>query len=187
MHIEQLQVVGLYCGEHSEVITKSACQSITLDWDGVGGDARHRGDRRGTGGYTRKWSACVGNEIEQLRLNWNASLAQSGSPFQVSRIDPSWLGANILFSDRENFSTFYPHVFKFPSGLVLYASMTNQPCIYAGLNILRQLYEDRPEEELKSAAALFPKASRSLRGIVGGVVPENYGSINIGDMVSCYS
>ncbi len=139
MRTEQLEVVLLYRGDKQEDITKAASRSITVDWQGIVGDARHRGDVRGDGGCARKWSACARNEIEQIRLNWNALLVQHGIELQLSSIDPGWLGANIVFSDRANFSSHFPHVFKFPSGLELYASMTNEPCIHAGMNIIRQV------------------------------------------------
>jgi len=39
---------------------------------------RHYGDTRGTGGYSRKWSACVPNEISEIVENWNQLLKKKG-------------------------------------------------------------------------------------------------------------
>lgn len=112
-----LEVLGVFKGSSENSITKAPERAIHVDWDGIVGDQRHRGDVRGTGGYSCKWSAGILSEIETMKEIWNRELEERGIKIPpIGKIDPSWLGFNIIFSEFPGFTSKPPHVFKFPSG-----------------------------------------------------------------------
>lgn len=183
-----LEVLGVFKGSSKDLITKDPQGTIYINNGGVRGDARHYGDLRGSRGTSRKWLAVIPSEIEQIRLNWNQVLEENGIVIPaIEKIDPAWLGPTMLLSNLEGFSTNFPNNLRFQSGLCLYTSISNVPCIAAGGNILRNLFGDTLDDEtIKKAAMLFPTAAKGLHGVVGGVFIDHYGTVSVGDKVFCY-
>ena len=169
-------VQALYVGD-AKGLEKTPCDTLSLTLEGITGDkhagftkkadARNPEYKRGTlMRNDRQWSAVAPDE-----------LAEAARQMGIKQIDPSWVGANLAFTDIPNF-TLLPKGTKliFPSGAVLLVEAENMPCVLPG-RVIASKYPD-----LKLSPNRFPKAAMHKRGLVG--VIERAGVVHVGDVVT---
>jgi MOSC domain len=151
----------------------TSCPSLELDLEGIVAN-RHRG-------WTRKADARVPylkrgtimRNDRHLSLVSVEDLAEMARRLDLERIEPSWIGANIVVSGLPQFS-FLPrgtHLFT-TGGAVLTVTDQNDPCTLSGAAIAAQC-PARPEVKLN-----FPKLAHGLRGVVA--VVEHAGQVAVG-------
>jgi MOSC domain-containing protein YiiM len=169
----EIKVEALLLGTDPHSLLKSHTDALELELDGIVGDkhrgfakpadGRDRGVARGT--PVRNWRQWTAVSVEELRM--------VAERLAVLGIDPSLLGANILFSGIERL-TQIPRgaTIWFPDGAVLAVEGENAPCIGPGRQIAEQFPRVKPED--------FPKAASHLRGLVGVVYKA--GRIKVGDL-----
>jgi MOSC domain-containing protein YiiM len=144
--------------------------ALQVDLRGIPGD-RHYGFMRKAGARERWYPS--GTEIRsgrQLTIVAVEELAEIARRMELPRIDPGWIGANVVVSGIPNFSLLPWGTRLFcADGAVLVNEGGNAPCRLAGAEIARN-FPDR--ERLDT---LFPKAAVCLRGILASV--ERAGTI----------
>lgn len=150
-------------------------EALTVDLQGIPGD-RHYGFTRPAGARERWYKA--GTPIRsgrQLTIVSAEELAEIARGMALPRIDPGWIGANLVVSGVPDF-TLLPWGTRlfFEGGAVLVNEGDNAPCRFAGAEIGRH-YPERAGLDL-----LFPKQAQNLRGIVASV--ECAGIIRAGPM-----
>ncbi len=120
-----------------------------------------------------------GTEIRntrQVSLISVEDVAQIASTMGLDRLEPEWLGANILLSGIPNFTTVPPSSrLIFSSGASLVVDMENQPCKFPG---------DIIEKSHPGYGNLFAKSALGLRGITAWV--EREGEIARNDTVALH-
>jgi hypothetical protein len=143
---------------------------LTVDLQGIPG-GRHYGFTRKAGARERWYDA--GMEMRsgrQLSIVSVEELAEIARRMDLPRIEPGWIGANIVVSGLPDFSLLpWGTRLFFGDGAVLVNEGDNAPCRFAGAEIARHF----PERERLDI--LFPKAAICLRGIVVSV--ERAGTI----------
>lgn len=153
-----------------------ACDSLELTMEGIAGD-RHGGFTRRSGGrepyYPRGTEMC--NE-RQLSILASDELALVARRMELDRIEPGWIGGNIVLDGIANLSLLPPRTrLVFEGGAVVRIDGDNAPCRAAGKSIAGHF----PEREGLDLA--FPKQAVHLRGLVGYV--EKAGVIASGEGV----
>jgi MOSC domain-containing protein YiiM len=153
-------------------------ERLALALEGVVGDAQHFGFTRKSGGR-EPWhprGTVVAND-RQVSVVCPAELAIVAERMEIDRIEPGWIGANLVVSGVERLS-FLPRGTRlaFPSGATLFVTDQNGPCRFAGASIARN-YPGRSGLDL-----LFPKVAQGLRGFVAMV--ERAGMVQPGEAVS---
>jgi hypothetical protein len=103
-------------------------------------------------------------------------LARIAGNLGVERIEPEWLGANLVVSGIAKFTELPPSSrLLFSSGAALVVDNENAPCRYPA---------DVVERHYPGAGARFVAAARNLRGVVGWV--EREGEIATGDEIALH-
>jgi len=144
--------------------------SLTVELDGIAG-SRHRG-------WAGRADARVpylprGTPIRNTRhitLVSSEDLAEAARRLDIPRIDPRWIGANLLIEGIARLS-FLPRGARLfcEGGAILIVEDMNAPCRGAGAAIASH-NPGRPELELE-----FPKQCQRLRGLIASV--EHPGAI----------
>ncbi len=150
--------------------------ALKLDLQGIPGD-RHYGFTRRAGArepwFKRGEIIRSGRQISIVSAE---ELAQIAEIMNVPRIEPGWIGANILVTGVPGFTVLpWGSRLCFGDGAVLVNEGQNAPCRYAGAAIARH-YPDRQDLD-----RLFVKAAKHLRGIVASV--EREGMITPGPLL----
>jgi hypothetical protein len=156
-----------------------AVETLLLDHQGIPG-TRHYGFTRKAGPrepwYPRGLEMRSGRQITLVSVEELAAIA---SAMQVDRVEPEWIGANIVTSGIANLT-------RLPSGTrivfaeaVLVVEAPNAPCKIAGNAIARHLTPNAPSGGLDLA---FPKMAKGLRGLVASV--ERAGTIRAGEVIT---
>jgi hypothetical protein len=144
--------------------------ALEVDLQGIPGD-RHYGFTRKAGARERWYK--TGMEMRsgrQLTIVSAEELADIARRMELPRIEPGWIGANIVISGIPNFSLLPWGTRLFcGDGAVLVNEGDNAPCRLAGAEIARNF----PERERLDM--LFPKAAVCRRGIVASI--ERAGTI----------
>ena len=168
------RVTSLLINKDATDLTSAPVPHIELDYTGFPGDIHS--------GLTRK--SCVrvreqypkNTEIRNTRQISALSLEelkQIAEAMQIERIDPSWVGANLIVSGIPHFSRLPPSSrLIFQSGASLVVDMENAPCKFPGEIIDRHF----PGKGLQ-----FAKKAQNQRGITLWV--ERTGQITVGDEV----
>lgn len=172
-------------GGGSRAFVTRAAASVTLDLAGIVGD-RHSGTSR-KAGPREPWlpRGTVMRNDRQLSAVCPAELGVVARRLSADRIEPEWLGANLLVSGLPEFSRLAPGsrlAFggqwggkgRFDGGAVLRVEGYNFPCRKAGRALADAL--GRPELEFA-----FVREAAELRGLVLSV--EVAGVIVPGDAV----
>jgi hypothetical protein len=170
------RVAALATGVGSAIATRSVAR-LDLTAEGIPGD-RHSG-------FARKADARVPwyRRGEMIRNERQVSIVSQeemqaiAARLGVERIEPEWLGANVVLSGLASLS-FLPRgtLLFFRSGAALVVTGQNAPCRIAGRSIAR---ESGASEEV--AHRFAPVATR-LRGLVAAV--DRPGGIATGDEIS---
>jgi hypothetical protein len=149
--------------------------ALKVDLQGIPGD-RHYGFTRKAGARERWYDA--GTEMRsgrQLSIVALEELSEIARRMDLPRIDPGWIGANVVVSGIPDFTRLPWGTRLFcGDGAVLVNEGDNAPCRFAGAEIARN-FPDRERLDM-----LFPKAAILRRGIVASV--ERAGAIAPGPL-----
>jgi hypothetical protein len=171
-------VAGLYVAPFDHFETR-AVEELGLTFEGIDGDF-HRGHTRRSGGrepwYPRGTEMRNERQVSIVAPDEMAAVAEA---MRLARIDPEWIGANILLVGVPRLSML-PRGTKlfFAGGLTLKVDGQNGPCRVSGRSIAR----NAGMEDEAAGALLFPQVAKRLRGLVAWV--EKPGRIAIGEAVS---
>jgi MOSC domain-containing protein YiiM len=150
--------------------------ALQVDLQGIPG-SRHYGFTRPAGARERWYKKAMPMRSgRQITLVCAAELAEIARRMELPRIDPGWIGANVVIEGIPAF-TLLPWGTRlfFGEGAVLVNEGDNAPCRYAGAEIAAR-FPERSGLDL-----LFPKLAKNLRGIVASV--ERAGVIHAGGAV----
>jgi hypothetical protein len=162
-----------------EDFVTEAVEALDLGFDGIPGDF-HAGVTRRSGGREPWYPR--GTEMRnerQVSIVAADELAEIAAAMGIARIEPEWIGANLVLGG-------VPRLSMLPSGTLLFFSggvtikvdAQNGPCRLAGRSVAR----NAGMEDVEAGALLFPKHGRRLRGLVAWV--EKPGRIARGEQVS---
>ncbi|WP_417686266.1 MOSC domain-containing protein [Roseibium sp.] len=173
------QVVAVFQTTRKSDFRTQRTECLDLALDGLAGD-RHGGFSRRSGGrepwYPRGTEMCNERQISILCADELSVVAER---MELDRVEPEWLGANVLLAGLTNLSLIPPRTrLVFNSGAVIRVDGDNAPCRAAG----RAIAENFPERE--GLDLLFPKVAKRLRGLVGYV--EKAGKIATDDGVTAF-
>ncbi len=156
-----------------------AVEALDLGFDGIPGDF-HAGVTRRSGGREPWYPR--GTEMRnerQVSIVAADELGEIAAGMGISRIEPEWIGANLVLGG-------VPRLSMLPSGTLLFFSggvtikvdAQNGPCRLAGRSVAR----NAGMADVEAGALLFPKHGRRLRGLVAWV--EKPGRVARGEQVS---
>jgi hypothetical protein len=152
-------------------------ETLEVDLEGIVGN-RHRGWTRAADSRVPylKRGTTIRNE-RQVSLVSIEDLAEIARRLEIERVDPAWIGANVVVSGIALFSHLPrgTHLFA-PGGTILIVTDMNAPCTLAGEAVASHV-PGRPEIKLQ-----FPKLAQGLRGVVATV--EHPGAIKSGDALT---
>ncbi len=161
----------------SQSLATERLDEVEVDFEGFEGDAH--------GGLTRpacsrvKLQYAEGTEIRntrQISVLSVEELVQIARTMRIERLEPGWVGANLVISGIPDLSLLPPSTrLIFAGGVSLVVDMENGPCRHPGEVI---------DEHFPGHGKYFPKAARHLRGITAWV--EKEGKIALGEMVNVH-
>jgi len=156
-------------------------QSLTMDFDGVVGDYHACPTRKS--GSREPWYP-RGTEIRnerQISVVAPDELAIAAAGMGIDRIEPAWIGANLLIEGIPLLSMLPPRTqLFFEGGVTLRIDGDNGPCRIAGASIAKNF----PDRDETSLALSFVKAAKRRRGVVAWV--EKPGVIANGETVTAH-
>ena len=169
------RVEGTYVVE-GRAVESTAHDELILSYAGISGD-RHEGLVRPAGArepwYPRGTPMRNERQVSILGLE---ELAEIATTLGIDRLDPTWIGANLVLSGIPRLTQLPPRtLLLFPSGATIRIDGDNDPCRKSGAAIAAHI-ENRPDLQFA-----FVKAARDKRGLVGWV--EREGVIRAGDEV----
>ncbi|MCB1492355.1 MAG: molybdenum cofactor sulfurase [Rhodobiaceae bacterium] len=171
----EARISGLYrtMGEGFET---SPAETLDLTYEGIPGD-RHAGITRPSG--SREPWYPRGTEMRnerQITILSPQDLAETAAGMEIDRIDPEWIGGNILLDGVDRLS-FLPAgtLLFFENGVTLAVQAMNGPCRFSGAAIAKR-YPGRDGLDL-----LFPKVAKRTRGLLAWV--EKPGTLTLGEVV----
>jgi hypothetical protein len=174
----EARVGGLFAAL-GESFVSSPVDSLDLTYEGIAGD-RHVGLTRSSGGREPWYKR--GTEMRnerQLSILCRDELADAALAMELERIEPEWIGANIVLDGVKDLSRLPPRsLLFFEGGATIKIDGQNAPCRFAGESIA----EHYPDRDQKALALAFPKQAIGKRGLVGWV--EKPGSIRKGETVT---
>jgi hypothetical protein len=97
----------------------------------------------------------------------------------VPRIEPEWIGANIVLDEIPRLSWLPSGTRLFFTEATIVVEAQNAPCRVSGKSIARHV---DPEDRIAGLALEFPKHAQGLRGLVASV--ERAGIIRAGEEIS---
>ncbi len=176
--IEGEVLMVLVNGRRDEgVIATERTGSVVVNYEGFVGDSHSGFTRRSCDRVRRQYKE--GTEIRntrQISLISIEELEIIARNMGLPKLQPEWLGANLLISGIPDFTLLPPSSrLMFPDGTSLVVDMENEPCKYPG---------DVIEEHHTGYGGLFAKNAINLRGVTAWV--EREGTINEGDKVSLH-
>lgn len=166
-------IAGLYTATGDGFVT-APVDALHLTFEGIPGDV-HAGFTRKSGGREPWYPR--GTEMRnerQLSILSPDDLAGIATGMEIDRVEPEWIGGNMLLSGIPRLS-FLPAgtLLFFEGGVTIAVQGMNGPCRFSGKSIAAR-YPDREGLDL-----LFPKVARRLRGLVAWV--EKPGSVEVGE------
>lgn len=164
------------CVVEGRAVESTPRDALILSYAGISGD-RHEGLVRPAGPrepwYPRGTPMRNERQVSILGLE---ELAEIASTLGIDRLDPSWIGANLVLSGIPNLTRLPPRtLLLFPSGATIRIDGDNDPCRKSGAAIAAHI-PNRPDLQFA-----FVRAARDKRGLVGWV--EREGIIRAGDEV----
>ena len=155
--------------------------SLTLGYEGIEGDF-HAGISRKSG--SREPWYPRGTEMRnerQISIVAPDELAVAAAGMGIDRIEPGWIGANLLIEGIPLLSMLPPRTqLFFEGGVTLRIDGDNGPCRIAGARIAQNF----PDMDETSLALSFVKAAKRRRGVVAWV--EKPGVIANGEAVTAH-
>ncbi|CAG0995449.1 MAG: MOSC domain-containing protein [Rhizobiaceae bacterium] len=156
-----------------------AVDALDLGFDGILGDF-HGGSTRRSGGREPWYPR--GTEMRnerQLSIVAADELAAIAAAMGIARVEPEWIGANLVLGGVPRLSMLPAGTMLFfAGGVTLKVDGQNAPCRLAGRSVAR----NSGMEDVDAGALLFPKHGRRLRGLVAWV--EKPGRVARGEQVS---
>lgn len=154
--------------------------ALELTYGGVKGD-RHEGLTRKSNSrepwYPR--GTDMRNE-QQVSIVSVEELAEISSDMGIGRIDPGWIGANLVFEGIPSLTFLPPRtLLMFDGGVTLRVDGYRGPCRISGGSIAKHIGVDAGEPKDSQVAFDFVKAAQMKRGLVAWV--EREGSIKPGE------
>ena len=114
--------------------------------------------------------------VRQLTLLSSEELQVLAGELGIAIVDPSWLGANVVFSGIRDLTFLPPSTrLQFPSGATIVVDMENYPCS----QIAEVVGRHHPEVQSKMV-----KVAMHKRGLTAWV--EREGAIRVGDEVAIF-
>jgi hypothetical protein len=164
----------------SEVFPESRrVEEIALDLGGISG-SRHHGFVRGAGPrepwYRRGMEMRSGRQLTIVSVEELPIIAEA---MGVARIEPEWIGANIVLEGLPRLSWLPGGTRLFFADATIVVEAQNAPCQVSGKSIARHL---DPDGSIPGFALLFPKHAGGLRGLVASV--ERAGTIRTGEEIA---
>jgi hypothetical protein len=158
-----------------------AVASLDMGYEGIGGDF-HAGLTRKSG--SREPWYPRGTEMRnerQLSIVAPDELAVAAAGMGIDRIEPGWIGANLVIDGIQLLSMLPPRTqLFFEGGVTLRVDGDNGPCRYAGAAIAKNF----PDMDETTVALSFVKAAKRRRGVVAWV--EKPGMIRQGEKVTAH-
>jgi len=172
------KVAGLYLRPSREGgFEKAPTGEVELTLDGPAGDC-HTGQTRKSDSRTLtlyKRGLDIRN-VRQLTLLSHEELQLIAYELGIKAVDPSWLGANVVFSGIRDLTFLPPSTrLQFPSGATIVVDMENYPCS----QIAEVIGRHHPELQNKVV-----KKAMHKRGLTAWV--EREGVIKAGDEVTIF-
>jgi MOSC domain-containing protein YiiM len=155
-----------------------AVERLELTYAGLEGD-RHAGLTSPAGPRQDYLDPeVVVRNSRQLSLLSLEELAATAAALGLARLEPTWLGANVVLSGAAALTATGPSTrLLFPSGAVLVVDGDNAPCTKSGAAVARALGDP-------SLTFRYVKAAHRRRGLVAWV--EREGPICLGDEVTAF-
>jgi hypothetical protein len=172
------RVAGLYAARRGS-FQSQAVEAIEFGFDGIPGDY-HGGPTRRSGGrepwYPRGTEMANNRQVSLVAPDELALVAER---MGLARIEPEWIGANLLVEGVPQFSMLPSGTLLFfKGGATLKVDGQNHPCRIAGQGIAENVGAADPE----GLALSFVKAAKRLRGVVAWV--EKPGRVVPGEEIS---
>ena len=156
-----------------------AVETLSVDLMGIPG-TRHYGFTRKAGPrepwYPRGMEMRSGRQITVVS---HEELSAIAAVMQVDRVEPEWIGANVVISGIANLTLLPPGTRIVFAEAVLVVEAQNAPCRIAGKAIANHLTPGAAPGGLDLA---FASKARGLRGLVVSV--ERAGSLRIGEPIT---
>ena len=153
-------------------LESEAVDAALLDWGGIVGESHGGATRPACSRVARQYPRGV--EIRNARQLTAVSVEELEAiraAMDAPRLEPGWLGANLVVEGVENFSALPPSSRLIaPGGAALVVDMENAPCRLPGEVI---------EGRLPGLGARFAKAAVGRRGVTLWV--ERPGELTLGD------
>ncbi|MDJ0957558.1 MAG: hypothetical protein QNI91_11890 [Arenicellales bacterium] len=163
--------------DRDKSLASERVESIEVNYEGFKGEAHS--------GLTRPACARVklqydqGTEIRntrQISILSSEELVQVANNMEIKRVEPEWVGANLVLSGIPALSLLPPSTrLIFDGGVSIVVDMENGPCKYPGEVI---------DEYFPGYGKRFPKAAQHLRGVTAWV--EKEGNISLDETVSVH-
>lgn len=174
----EARVEALFSAQRDTLVS-APVETLELTFEGIAGD-RHQGATRRSGGREPWYKR--GTEMRnerQLSILCRDELANAAKAMELERIEPDWIGANIVLAGVKDLSKLPPRsLLFFEGGATIKVDGQNAPCRFAGDSIA----EHYPDHDAKALALAFPKKAVGKRGLVGWV--EKPGAIKAGQNVT---
>mgnify|MGYP001547368991 CR=1 FL=1 len=164
----------------SEVFPESRrVDELELDLGGIPG-SRHHGFVRKAGPRERWYTTGMPMRSgRQLTIISVEELPVIAELMGVERIEPEWIGANIVLEGLPRVSWLPAATRLFFADATIVVEAQNAPCHISGKSIARRL---DPDGRIPGLALEFPKHAVGLRGLVASV--ERAGTICSGEEIS---
>ena len=174
------QVSAVMAALGGDFLTESVA-SLEMGYEGIKGDF-HAGLTRKSGSrepwYPRDTE--MRNE-RQLSVVASDELAVAAAGMGIDRIEPGWIGANLVIEGIPLLSMLPPRTqLFFEGGVTLRIDGDNGPCRYAGAAIAKNF----PDMDETSVALSFVQAAKRRRGVVAWV--EKPGVIRKGEALTAH-
>lgn len=171
--------VGALLDARGDGFPSDKCQSLSLTFEGIKDDF-HAGSTRKSGGREPWYPR--GTEIRnerQVSIVAEDELALAARTMGIDRIEPGWIGANMVIEGIPLLTMLPPRTqLFFEGGVTLRVDGENNPCRFAGDEIARNF----PERDQTELALSFVSAAKRRRGVVAWV--EKPGTIQSGEGVT---
>ncbi|MEQ8665522.1 MAG: MOSC domain-containing protein [Rhodospirillales bacterium] len=175
--VRRILIVPEGTDAETSIASKDAGASVNVGFEGFPGEVHS--------GLTR--NACVRvrdmydkgtniRNVRQISIISEEDMAVIAEAMEIERIEPEWLGANMLVSGIPHFTLLPPATrLLFDGGASLVIDTENAPCAYPAKEI---------EKAHPGKGKLFVKNARQRRGVTAWV--EKEGSISAGDSIRVF-
>lgn len=173
----KVEAILVNSDKDDESIETSRISKVDVLFEGFAGE-RHSGltalsDVRYRKQYAKDTPIRNTRQVSMLSVE---DLQQIATNLGVARIEPEWLGANLLVSGIPKFTELPPSSrLLFASGGALVVDNENEPCRYPAAIV---------DKHYPGSGSKFVAAAKNLRGVVGWV--EREGAIAIGDEIALH-